>query len=295
MPQEIKQVGVLGAGLMGHGIAQVAAQAGYEVVLREVDDASLQKGIGKIEKQLARAVEKGKSSQEDADAVRARITGTTDYKDLAGCDLVIEAITESLPLKLEMWKEIDAIVKPEAVFATNTSSLAVIDQAAATSRPGQFVGLHYFNPAQVMKLVEVVRAVTTTDEAFETALQFARSEGKLAIPTKDKAGFIVNRLLVPYMLDAMRAFEEGVGSVAEIDEAMKAGAGHPMGPLTLADFVGLDTLGSICDVLFDEFRERRFARPPMLRKMLAAGWYGRKSGIGFYDYSGEEPRENAAF
>jgi 3-hydroxybutyryl-CoA dehydrogenase len=294
MAQQIKQVGVLGAGLMGHGIAQVAAQAGYEVVLREVDDATLQKGISKIEKQLARAVEKGKSSQEDADAVRGRITGTVDYKDLSTCDLVIEAITENLALKLEMWKEIDAIAKAEAVFATNTSSLSVIDQAASTSRPGQFVGLHYFNPAQVMKLVEVVRAVTTTDEAFETGLDFARSEGKLAIPTKDKAGFIVNRLLVPYMLDAMRAYEEGVGSVSEIDEAMKAGAGHPMGPLTLADFVGLDTLGSICDVLFDEFRERRFARPPTLRKMLAAGWFGRKSGMGWYDYSGDEPRENTA-
>ena len=290
---EIKQVGVLGAGLMGHGLAQVAAQAGYEVVLREVDEATLQKGIGKIEKQLARAVEKGKSSQEDADAVRGRIKGTVEYSELAGCDLVIEAITESLPLKLEMWKELDGIVKPEAVFATNTSSLSVIDQAACTSRPAQFVGLHYFNPAQVMKLVEVVRAVTTSDEAFETALEFARSEGKLAIPTRDKAGFIVNRLLVPYMLDAMRAYEEGVGSVAEIDEAMKAGAGHPMGPLTLADFVGLDTLGSICDVLFDEFRERRFAQPPTLRKMLSAGWYGRKSGMGFYDYSGEAPVPNA--
>ncbi len=289
---EIEQVGVLGAGLMGHGIAQVAAEAGYGVVLREVDDATLAKGIGKIEKQLARAVEKGKASQEDADAVRGRITGTTDYKALAGCDLVIEAITESLPLKLEMWAEVDQIVKPEAVFATNTSSLAVIDQAAGTSRPQQFVGLHYFNPAQVMKLVEVVRCVTTSDAAFETALAFARSEGKLAIPTKDKAGFIVNRLLVPYMLDAMRAYEEGVGSVSEIDEAMKAGAGHPMGPLTLADFVGLDTLGSICDVLFDEFRERRFARPPTLRKMLSAGWYGRKSGMGFYDYSGEAPEQN---
>jgi 3-hydroxybutyryl-CoA dehydrogenase len=290
---EIKQVGVLGAGLMGHGLAQVAAEAGYEVVLREVDDATLAKGVGKIEKQLARAVEKGKASQEDADAVRGRIAGTTDYKELAGCDLVIEAITESLPLKLEMWAEVDAIVKPEAVFATNTSSLAVIDQAASTSRPSQFVGLHYFNPAQVMKLVEVVRCVTTSEETFETALGFARSEGKLAIPTRDKAGFIVNRLLVPYMLDAMRAYEESIGSVSEIDEAMKAGAGHPMGPLTLADFVGLDTLGSICDVLFDEFRERRFARPPVLRKMLAAGWYGRKSGMGFYDYSGEAPQENS--
>lgn len=292
MARQIEKVGVLGAGLMGHGIAQVAAQSGYEVVLREVDDATLAKGIGKVEKQLARAVEKGKSSLQDADAVRGRIQGTTDYKELADCDLVIEAITENLGLKLEMWKELDGIVKQEAVFATNTSSLAVIDQAAVTSRPEQFVGLHYFNPAQVMKLVEVVRCVTTSDEALETAREFAKSEGKLAIATKDRAGFIVNRLLVPYLLDGMRAYEEGVGSVSEIDEAMKAGAGHPMGPLALSDFVGLDTLGSICDVLFDEFRERRFARPPVLRKMLSAGWYGRKSGMGFYDYSGEAPAEN---
>jgi 3-hydroxybutyryl-CoA dehydrogenase len=295
MAQKIEKVGVLGAGLMGHGIAQVAAQAGYRVVLREVDEGTLGKGIAKIEKQLTRAVEKGKSSQEDADAVRGRIQGSTDYSDLADCDLVIEAITENLALKLEMWREVDEIVKPGAVFATNTSSLSVIDQAAATSRPQQFVGLHYFNPAQVMKLVEVVRCVTTSDEAFATALEFARSEHKLAIPTKDKAGFIVNRLLVPYMLDAIRAYEEGVGSVDEIDEAMKAGAGHPMGPLTLADFVGLDTLGSICDVLFEEFRERRFARPPTLRKMISAGWFGRKSGLGFYDYSGEAPQPNPAF
>jgi 3-hydroxybutyryl-CoA dehydrogenase len=292
MSSEIKKVGVLGAGLMGHGIAQVTAAAGYDVVLREVDDDTLQKGLGKIEKQLAKAVEKGKSSQEDADAVRGRIQGTTDYGDLADCDLVIEAITEDLGRKLEMWKEVDAVVKPEAIFATNTSSLAVIDQAASTTRPAQFVGLHYFNPAQVMKLVEVIRAVTTSDEAFDRAQGFAQSQGKLAIPTKDKAGFIVNRLLVPYMLDAIRGYEEGIGSVDEIDEAMKAGAGHPMGPLTLADFVGLDTLGSICDVLFDEFRERRFAQPPTLRKMLSAGWYGRKSGMGFYDYSGEPPAVN---
>jgi len=293
MAQRIEKVGVLGAGLMGHGIAQVAAQSGYQVVLREVDETTLAKGIGKIEKQLARAVEKGKSSQEDADAVKGRIHGTTEYRDLADCDLVIEAITEDLGLKLEMWKELDRIVKAEAVFATNTSSLAVIDQAAVTSRPGQFVGLHYFNPAQVMKLVEVVRCVTTSDEALASALEFAKSEGKLAIATKDRAGFIVNRLLVPYLLDGMRAYEEGVGSVSEIDEAMKVGAGHPMGPLTLSDFVGLDTLGSICDVLFDEFRERRFARPPLLRKMLSAGWYGRKSGMGFYDYAGESsPVEN---
>ena len=289
---EIKRVGVVGGGLMGHGIAQVTATAGYDVVVREVDQSVVDTCMGKINKQLARAVEKGRSTQEDADAIVARIQTTTEYGDLADCDLVIEAITESLPLKLEMWREVDAIVKDDAYFATNTSSLAVIDQAAATKRPDRFLGLHYFNPAQVMKLVEVVRAVTTSDEAFAAGLQFAQSQNKLAIPTKDKAGFIVNRLLVPYMLDAIRAYEEGVGSVDEIDEAMKAGAAHPMGPLALADFVGLDTLGAICDVMFDEFRERRFARPPTLRKMLAAGWYGRKSGMGFYDYSGEQPAAN---
>jgi 3-hydroxybutyryl-CoA dehydrogenase len=289
---EIKKVGVVGAGLMGHGIAQVTAQAGYEVVLREVDEQMLAKGVGKIEKQLARAVEKGKQEQSDADAVRARIHGTVDYADLADCDLVIEAISEDLQLKLDMWKAVDPLVKPGALFATNTSSLAVIDQAAATSRPELFFGLHFFNPAQVMKLVEVIRCVTTSEEAFQSGVQFAESLGKLAVQTQDKAGFIVNRLLVPYLLDAIRSYEEGVGSITEIDEAMKAGAGHPMGPLTLADFVGLDTLGAICDVLWDEFRERRFARPPTLRKMLAAGWYGRKSGMGFYDYSGEQPVEN---
>jgi 3-hydroxybutyryl-CoA dehydrogenase len=292
MAQQIEKVGVLGAGLMGHGIAQVAAQSGYQVVVREVDEATLEKGIGKIEKQLARAVERERMSKEEADAVRGRIRGTVQYRDLAECDFVIEAITESLPLKLEMWREVDQIVKPEALFATNTSSLAVIDQAAATSRPDRFAGLHYFNPAQVMKLVEVIRCVTTSPETFDTAFEFARSEGKLAIRAKDKAGFIVNRLLVPYSLDAIRAFEEGVGTVGEIDEAMKAGAGYPMGPFTLSDFVGLDTLGHICDVLFDEFRERRFAQPPTLRKMLAAGWFGRKSGMGFYDYAGETPVEN---
>src|SRR4051794_719944 len=289
---EIKKVGVIGCGLMGHGIAQVAATAGYDVVVREVAGDVLEKGLGKIEKQLARAVEKGRSSQEDADAIRGRITGTTEYSDLADCDLVIEAVTEHLPTKLEMWREVDGIVKPEALFATNTSSLSVIDQAAATSRPQQFLGLHYFNPAQVMKLVEVIRAVTTSDETFEAGVAFAKAQGKLGIPTNDKAGFIVNRLLVPYMLDAIRGYEEGIGSVDEIDEAMKAGAGHPMGPLTLADFVGLDTLGSICDVMWTEFAERRFNQPPTLRKMLSAGWYGRKSGMGFYDYSGEAPAPN---
>jgi 3-hydroxybutyryl-CoA dehydrogenase len=289
---EIRKVGVLGAGLMGHGIAQVAAQSGYDVVLREVDQDRLAKGVGKIEKQLARSVEKGRMEQSAADEVRGRIHAVTDYAELADCDLVIEAITEDQDAKLQMWREVDGVVKADALFATNTSSLPVIDQAAVTSRPSQFLGLHYFNPAQVMKLVEVIRCVTTSDETYAAGLEFVRSQEKLAVETSDKAGFIVNRLLVPYMLDAIRAFEEGVGSVDAIDEAMKAGAGHPMGPLTLADFVGLDTLGSICDAMWDEFRERRFAAPPTLRKMLAAGWHGKKSGMGFYDYSGEQPAVN---
>jgi len=286
---EIRKVGVTGCGQMGHGIAQVAAQSGYEVVVREVNPDALERGLGNVERQLARAVEKGRLERSEAEAVRARVHGTLDYSELVGCDLVVEAITEDLGSKQEMWREVDAVVGPEALFATNTSSLAVIDQAAATSRPDRFLGLHFFNPAHVMKLVEVVRCITTSDESFEAGRRFAESLGKIAIPTRDRAGFIVNRLLVPYMLDAMRAYEEGVGTVDEIDAAMKAGAGHPMGPLELADFVGLDTLGAICDVLFDEFRERRFARPPTMRKMLAAGWHGRKSGRGFYDYSGDEP------
>jgi 3-hydroxybutyryl-CoA dehydrogenase len=290
---QIQRVGVLGCGLMGHGIAQVTAQAGCDVVVREIDPDVLERGLGRIEKQLDRAVEKGKLERTEADAARGRINGTLDYGELADCDLVIEAITESLERKLEMWDEVDAVVKPEGIFATNTSSLPVVEQAARTGRPERFLGLHFFNPAQVMQLVEVIRCVTTSDDTFETGRAFAAKLGKLGIPTRDNAGFIVNRLLVPYMLDAIRAHGEGVGSVDQIDQAMKAGAGHPMGPLTLADFVGLDTLGAICEVMFEEFRERRFAKPPTLRKMLAAGWYGRKSGMGFYDYSGEQPVPNA--
>ena len=286
---EISKVGVVGCGLMGHGIAQISAQAGWDVVVREADQESLDKGLGKIEKQLGKAVEKGKLEQADADAIRGRIQGTLDYSDLADCDLVIEAMTEDLDAKLEMWREVDGIVKDDAFLASNTSSLPVVDQAAATSRPEKFLGLHFFNPPQVMPLLEVVRAVTTSDEAFDLGLAFGEKLGKTVVPTKDKAGFIVNRLLVPYLLDAMRAYEEGFGSIEEIDAAMKAGAGHPMGPLTLSDFVGLDTLASIGDVMFDEYREKRFAAPPILRKMVAAGYFGRKSGKGFYDYSGEKP------
>ncbi len=286
---EISRVGVVGCGLMGHGIAQVAAQAGYDVVVREVDQETLDQGLGKIEKQLAKAVEKGKAEQSDAEAVRGRIQGTTDYGDLADCDLVIEAITEDLGMKLDMWRELDPIIEDGAVFATNTSSLSVIDQATVTGRPQKFIGLHFFNPAQVMPLLEVVQTVTTDEDSLQTGFQFGQSLKKTTVHAKDKTGFIVNRLLVPYMLDAIRAYEEGVGSIDQIDAAMKGGAAHPMGPFTLLDFVGLDTTKSIADIMFDEYRERRFAAPPTLRKMVAAGYYGRKSGRGFYDYSGEQP------
>jgi 3-hydroxybutyryl-CoA dehydrogenase len=286
---EISKVGVVGCGLMGHGITQICAQAGWDVVVREANQDRLDAGIGKIEKQLARAVDKGRASQEDADAVRARIEPTLDYGDLADCDLVIEAMTEELGAKLEMWREVDELVKDDAIFATNTSSLAVIDQAASTSRPDRFCGMHFFNPAQVMPLLEVVQTVTTSEETLKTAFEVGEKLGKTTVHAKDKTGFIVNRLLVPYMLDAIRAYEEGVGTVDQIDTAMKAGANYPMGPFTLLDFVGLDTTKSIADIMFDEYRERRFAAPPTLRKMVAAGYYGRKSGKGFYDYSGEEP------
>jgi 3-hydroxybutyryl-CoA dehydrogenase len=286
---EISKVGVCGAGLMGHGIAQIAAQAGYDVVLREVDQERLDKGIGRIEKQLGRAVEKGRMEQSEADEARGRIHGTLDYGDLADCDLVIEAITEDLGMKLDMWRELDGIVKDGAVLATNTSSLSVIDQAAATKRPDRFIGLHFFNPPQVMPLLEVVQTVTTDDESLRTGFELGEKLQKQTVHAKDKTGFIVNRLLVPYMLDAIRAYEEGVGSIEQIDAAMKAGANHPMGPFTLLDFVGLDTTKSIADIMFDEYREKRFAAPPTLRKMVSAGFYGRKSGRGFYDYSGEQP------
>ncbi len=286
---EIGKVGVVGCGLMGHGIAQICAQAGWEVVVREADQEALDKGMAKISKQLDRAVERGKLERADADATGDRITATVDYAELAECDLVIEAIVEDLEAKLEMWRQVDEIVKPEAFFATNTSSLAVADQAAATSRPERFLGLHFFNPAQVMPLLEVVRAESTSDEAAELGFALGEKLGKTTVAAGDNRGFIVNRLLVPYMLDAIRAHEQGVGSVEDIDRGMIAGASHPMGPLTLADFVGLDTLASIADVMVDAYGEDRFAQPQTLRDLVAAGHYGRKSGRGFYDYSGEKP------
>ncbi|MDX6633477.1 MAG: 3-hydroxybutyryl-CoA dehydrogenase [Solirubrobacterales bacterium] len=286
---EINKVGVVGCGLMGHGITQICAQAGWDVVVREADQDKLDAGIGKIEKQLARAVDKGKLEQGDADAVRGRIAPTLDYADLADCDLVIEAITENLDLKLELWRELDGIVKDEAFFATNTSSLAVADQAAVTDRGERFLGLHFFNPAQVMPLLEVVRADATGDEAVELGFALGEKLGKTNVAARDNRGFIVNRLLVPYMLDAIRAYEQGVGSIEDIDKAMMAGASHPMGPLTLADFVGLDTLASIADVMLDAYGEERFGQPEALKNLVNAGHFGRKSGRGFYDYSGDHP------
>jgi 3-hydroxybutyryl-CoA dehydrogenase len=285
----ISKVGVVGCGLMGHGISQICAQAGWEVVVREVDQDALDKGMGKIEKQLGRAVEKGKMEQAEADAVRERITPTLDYGDLADCDLVIEAISEDLDRKLEMWRELDGIVKDDAFLATNTSSLSVATQADETKRPEAMIGLHFFNPPQVMPLLEVVRAEKSADDAVELGFELGEKLGKTTVAANDNRGFIVNRLLVPYMLDAIRAHEQGVGSIEDIDTGMMAGASHPMGPLTLADFVGLDTLAAIADVMVDAYGEERFAAPETLKKMVAAGDYGRKSGRGFYDYSGDQP------
>ena len=286
---QIERVGVVGCGLMGHGIAQICAQAGWDVVVREVDQERLDAGLGKVEKQLSRAVEKGKLEQSDADEVRGRLHPTTDYSNLADCDLVIEAIVEDLDAKLEMWSEVDSVVKPEATFASNTSSLSVSQQAAATSRADRFLGLHFFNPAQVMPLLEVVRAEATSDEAVKLGFDLGEALGKTSVAAGDNRGFIVNRLLVPYMLDAMRAYEEGIGSIADIDTGMMAGASHPMGPLTLADFVGLDTLASIAGVMHEAYGDERFSAPGTLTKLVDAGHYGRKSGRGFYDYSGEKP------
>jgi 3-hydroxybutyryl-CoA dehydrogenase len=274
---------------MGHGIAQICAQNGWDVVVREVDQEALDKGMGRIDKQLGRAVEKGKIEQADADAIKGRIQGTLDYADLADCDLVIEAITEDLDKKLEMWGEVDGIVKDDATFATNTSSLSVADQAAATKRPQAFLGLHFFNPPQVMPLLEVVKAEDTSEDAYKLGFEVGEALGKTNVAAGDNRGFIVNRLLVPYMLDAIRAYEQGVGSVEDIDAGMMAGASHPMGPLTLADFVGLDTLASISEVMADAYGEDRFAAPETLKKLVDAGNFGKKSGQGFYDYSGEKP------
>ena len=285
----IKKVGVLGCGLMGSGIAQVSAMAGYDVVVLEADQKFIDKGFAGIEKSLGKLaekpVEKGGITAEQKDAARARLKGTLNNKDLADCDLVIEAIIENPEIKKKTFGELDTIVKKDAIFATNTSSICVTELAAATKRPDRFIGLHFFNPVPLMKLVEVVKTIATADAVMDEAYEFGKKVGKVPVRTSDKTGFIVNRLLVPYLLDAIRAYEEGVGSIPDIDNAMKLGCGYPMGPFTLLDFVGLDTTYYITHVMFDEFKERRFAAPALLRRLVLAGWFGRKTGKGFYDYS----------
>ena len=281
---EIKNVGVLGCGLMGSGIAQVSAMSRLDVVVLEVEQRFLDKGFAGIEKSLAKFAEKG-TIKESADAIRARLKGTTNPQDLADCDIVIEAVIENVAEKKKMYSTLDGIVKKDAIFASNTSSISITELMTATKRPERFLGLHFFNPVPLMKLVEVVRTIATADDVYQTAYDFGKKLGKVPVRTSDKTGFIVNRLLVPYLLDAVRAYEEGVGSIEDIDTSMKLGCGYPMGPFTLLDFVGLDTTYYITQVMYDEFKERRFASPPLLKRMVMAGWYGRKSGKGFYDYS----------
>lgn len=286
----MKKVGVVGCGLMGSGIAQVCAESGYTVVVREVSDELVKKGIGKIDSFLAKGVEKGKVTKERKAEVMGRITGVTSVEALADCDIVIEAVVENLDLKRELYRGLDAACKSETIFASNTSSLSITEMAAMTKRPDRFVGLHFFNPVPLMKLVEVVRGPLTGEAPYEAAYAFAKSLGKNPVRATDKTGFIVNRLLVPYLLDAIRALEEGVGSVPDIDEGMRLGCGYPMGPFTLLDFVGLDTTYYIANIMFDEFLEKRFAPPPLLKRMVQAGLNGRKTGKGFYDYSQDPPR-----
>ncbi len=289
---EIKTVGVLGGGLMGAGVAQVAAQSGFTTRVREISDAVCQKSRGGIEKQLAKAVEKGKLASDARDAALGRLSFTTAVSDLRDCDIVIEAVVEDLEVKNAMWKELDALCPAHTIFASNTSSLTIAAMAAATARPDRMVGLHFVNPVPVMKLVEVVRTVTTSEETFRSAFAFAKRLGKEPIAAKDNSGFVVNLLLVPYLIDAINALEHGVASVADIDKGMQLGTGYPMGPFTLLDFVGLDTTYKIAEIMFDEYREKRYAPPPLLKRMVLAGMYGRKSGKGFYDYSVDPPRVN---
>jgi 3-hydroxybutyryl-CoA dehydrogenase len=287
---EVRRVGVLGCGLMGSGIAQVAATAGYATIVRDVSQSIWDRARGGIEKSLAKFVEKGRLTATDRDATLKRLSFTTATADLKDCDIVLEAVTEELDLKNALWKELDILCPPGTIFASNTSSLTIAAMAAATRRADRFVGLHFFNPVPLMQLVEVVRAVTTSEETFRRAFAFGKSLGKEPVAAKDNSGFIVNLLLVPYLLDAVRAVEHGVGSVPDVDKAMQLGCGYPMGPLTLLDFVGLDTTYRIAEIMFTEYREAKYAPPPLLRRMVTAGLMGRKSGKGFYDYSVDPPR-----
>lgn len=290
---EIRKVGVVGCGLMGSGIAQVAATAGFPTVVREVSQELLDKGLGSIEKSLSKIVEKGSLSAEQKSQTLGRLKPTTNLNDFADCDLVIEAIIENLGRKRELFAELDKIVKPDAIFASNTSSISITEMMTATHRAPRFLGLHFFNPVPLMKMVEVVKTVVTEPAALEKGIEYGRRVGKTPIVTSDRAGFIVNRLLVPYLLDSIRALEEGVGSIEDIDNGMKLGCNHPMGPLTLNDFVGLDTTYYIAEIMYNEFREKRFAPPPLMKRMVMAGMLGRKSGKGFYDYSDpKNPKPN---
>jgi 3-hydroxybutyryl-CoA dehydrogenase len=290
---EIKTVGVLGGGLMGGGIAQVAAMAGFTTIVREVSDAIAERARTGIEKTLTKGVEKGKVKAEDKAAALGRLTFTTKVADLKDCDIAIEAVVEDLEVKNAMWRELDGLCPAHTIFASNTSSLTIAAMAPATARADRMVGLHFFSPVPVMKLVEVVRTVTTSDASFATAFAFAKKLGKEPIAAKDNSGFVVNLLLVPYLLDAISALEHGVASVEDIDKGMVLGTGYPMGPFTLLDFVGLDTTYKIAGIMFDEYREKRYAPPPLLKRMVLAGMYGRKSGKGFYDYSVDPPRVNS--
>jgi len=290
---EIRKVGVVGCGLMGSGIAQVAAMAGFSTVVRDITEELLQKGRGIIEKSLGKLAEKGQITTELKSSALGRLKFSTRLDDFADCDLVIEAIIENLDRKRELFSQLDKIAKPETVFASNTSSLSITEMMTATQRAPRFLGLHFFNPVPLMKLVEVVKTVVTDPAVVETGLDYGRKVGKTPILTSDRAGFIVNRLLVPYLLDSIRALEEGAGSIEDIDNGMKLGCNHPMGPLTLNDFVGIDTTYYIAEIMFNEFREKRFAPPPLMKRMVLAGMLGRKSGKGFYDYTDpKNPKPN---
>jgi 3-hydroxybutyryl-CoA dehydrogenase len=286
----IQKVGVVGCGLMGSGIVQVAAQAGYAVRVREVDDAALARGLGRIDKFLQGGVDRGKTTPEQKAEVLGRIAGTTKLADLGDCDLVIEAAIENMAAKHEVFAALDAACGPAAIFASNTSSLSITEMAAKTKRPSRVVGLHFFNPVPLMQLVEVVRTPMTDEAVLAEVVAFAKKLPKVVVAAQDTPGFVVNRLLVPFILDAIRVLESGIATKEDIDAGMKLGCGHPMGPLTLLDFVGLDTTLYIAEIMFDEFKEPRFAPPPLLRRMVTAGWHGRKSGRGFYDWSSGQPQ-----
>jgi len=289
---QIAKVGVVGCGLMGSGITQVSAQAGFDTTVVEISEQALRAGLDRIDRFLSKGVERGKVTAQEKKETLARIRGTTDLASLGDRDLVIEAVSEDLALKRGTFARLDDVLRDDALLASNTSSLSITEMAESTKHPERFVGLHFFNPVPLMKLVEVIHTARTRPGAADAVAEFATKLGKAPIRTSDRTGFIVNRLLVPYQLDAVRALEEGVASIIDIDNGMKLGCGHPMGPLTLNDFVGIDTVLHIANIMYDEFRERRFAPPPLLKRMVMAGFLGRKSGRGFYDYSQNPPRPN---